>query len=122
MGYFFIHYNFIVPINSSSSIKQFWFSVDDKNGTAPTVYKNEGNYYVVNQDQVFFNPMMSQVNVVANGTSGYGTVGSGFTRVYSLVVAVRIFTLPLPFTMLTIDVFRSATISTLQTSTVTLQI
>jgi len=33
--------------------------------------------------------MMSQVAVVANGTSGYGTANGGFTRVYTLVVAVR---------------------------------
>lgn len=92
LGYFFIHYNFIVPINSNSSINQFWFTVDDKNGTAPTVYNNEGNYYVVNQDKVFFAPMMSQVNVIANQTNGSASGGS--TRVYSLVVAVCIFNLP----------------------------
>jgi len=32
---------------------------------------------------------MSQVAIVANGTSGYGTTSNGFTRVYTLVVAVR---------------------------------
>ena len=90
LGYYFIHYNFVVPIISNSSINQFWFTVDDKNGTAPTVYNNEGHYYVVDQDEVFFAPMISQVAVVANGTSGYGTANGGFTRVYTLVVAVRI--------------------------------
>lgn len=100
LGYFFIHYNFVAPINSNFSIKQFWFSVNDNNGTAPTVYNNEGNYYVVNQDKVFFAPMMSQVDTVANGTDGYGTPSGGSTKVYTLVVAVRIFTLSFLFPML----------------------
>ena len=56
------------------------------------MYNNEGNYYVVNQDKVFFAPMMSQVNVIANQTNGSASGGS--TRVYSLVVAVCIFNLP----------------------------
>lgn len=91
LGYFFINYNFIVPINSNVSINQFWFSVDDKNGTAPTVYNNEGEYYIVDQDQVFFAPMMSHMDIVMNGTSGgYGNTSSTYTRVYTLVAAVRI--------------------------------
>ncbi|KAF8809049.1 L-ascorbate oxidase [Phlegmacium glaucopus] len=91
LGYFFIDYFFVIPINSTSSINQFWFSVDDKNGTAPTVYNNGGDFYIVDQDQVFLAPMMSHVDVVANGTNAgpYGSSSVGFTRVYTLVAAVR---------------------------------
>lgn len=95
LGYFFIYYYFIVPIQSASSINQFWFSVDDKNGTAPTVYNNEGSYYIADQDQVFLVPMMSHMDLVANTTNaaGYPNSNGGYTRVYTLVAAVRIFLL-----------------------------
>jgi len=84
LGYYFINYNFILPINSNSSIKQFWYTVDDKNGTTPTMYNNEGNYYVVDQDQVFLAPMMSSMNLVVNTSSN-----GGYTKAYTLVAAVR---------------------------------
>ena len=87
LGYYFINYNFVLPINSNTSIKQFWFTVDDKNGTSPTTYNNGGNYYVVDQDQVFLAPMMSSMNLVVNASSSYG----GNTKTYTLVAAVRIF-------------------------------
>ena len=86
LGYYFINYNFVLPINSDSSIKQFWFTVDDKNGTAPTTYNNDGNYYVVDQDQVFLAPMMSSANRVVNASNT-----GGFSMGYSLVAAVRNF-------------------------------
>ena len=89
LGYYFINYNFVLPIKSDSSIKQFWFTVDDKNGTTPTMYNNEGNYYVVNQDQVFLAPMMSSMNLVVNASSSNG----GYSKAYTLVAAVRIFSL-----------------------------
>jgi len=128
LGYFFINYNFVVPITSTSSINQFWFSVDDKNGTAPTVYNNEGDFYIVNQDQVFLSPMMSRVDVVANSTNAgnYGSSSVGYTRVYTLVAAVRnhFFLLSYFFSSgdanIT-DALRSATVPTLPMSTATLQ-
>jgi len=91
LGYFFINYNFIVAINSNLSINQFWFSVDDKNGTAPTVYNNEGDFYIVDQDQVFLAPMMSHVDVIANASNpgSYGSASGGYMRMYTLVAAVR---------------------------------
>ena len=90
LGYFFIFYSFIVPINYNASISQFWFTVDDTNGT--TMYNNEGDFYVVGQDQIFLAPMMSNVSIVANGSTGaYGSASSGYTRVYSLVAAVGFF-------------------------------
>ena len=86
LGYYFINYNFILPIDSTSSIKQFWFTLDDKNGTTPTTYNNNGNYYVVDQDQLFFVPMMSSMNRVVNASNT-----GGYSNEYSLVAAVRIF-------------------------------
>jgi len=84
LGYYFINYNFVLPIDSKLSIKQFWFTVDDKNGTTPTTYNNGGNYYILNQDQVFFAPMMSSMNLVVNASNT-----GGYSREYTLVVAVR---------------------------------
>ena len=92
LGYYFINYNFVLPINSKSSIKQFWFTLDDKNGSTPTTYDNGGNYYVVDQDQVFLAPMMSSMNRVVNATNT-----GGFSNGYSLVAAVRFFFSPYSF-------------------------
>jgi len=91
LGYYFINYNFVVPINSNLSINQFWFTVDDQNGTAATVYNNENDFYVVDQDQIFLAPMMSHVDVIANASDpgSYGSASGGYTRVYTLVAAVR---------------------------------
>jgi len=58
--------------------------VDDKNGTTPTTYNNNGNYYVVDQDQIFLAPMMSSMSRVVNGSNS-----GGFSSGYSLVAAVR---------------------------------
>jgi hypothetical protein len=82
LGYYFINYNFVLPINYKSSIKQFWFTLDDKNGSTPTMYDNGGNYYVVDQDEVFLAPMMSSMNRAVNASGG-------FSNEYSLVAAVR---------------------------------
>jgi len=93
----FITYNFIVPIDSTASISQFWFQVDEKDGSKPTVYKNgdtskggspsSGSGYILDQDQVLFVPMLSHMNVVSNGNTSAS--GESFTRKYSLVAAVR---------------------------------
>ena len=88
LGYYFINYNFVLPIDPKLSIKQFWFIVDDKNGTTPTTYNNGGNYYILNQDQVFLAPMMSSMNLVVNASNT-----GGYSREYTLVAAVRIFPL-----------------------------
>ena len=53
------------------------------------MYNNEGNYYVVDQDQVFLAPMMSSMNLVVNASSSNG----GYTKAYTLVAAVCIFSL-----------------------------
>jgi len=95
-------YSFIVPITSTASISKFWFEVDEKDGSKPTVYKNgdtskggspgSGSGYVVDQDQVLFVPFSSHVTVIPIGltTRGGSPVGTtSFTRRFTLVAAVR---------------------------------
>jgi len=95
-------YNFIVPITSTASISKFWFEVDEKDGSKPTVYKNgdtskggspgSGSGYVVDQDQVLFVPFSSHVTVIPIGLTARGgsPVGAtSFTRRFALVAAVR---------------------------------
>ena len=104
LGYTFIHYEFVVPIDSSSSISTFWFEVADMNGKGATVYKNGGSGYVIDQDKVLFVPMSSHVDFVTAATSsvstrslsdlnrrGGGPLGPAVAqdKIYSLVVAVK---------------------------------
>jgi len=104
LGYAFVLYEFVVPIDPAESISKFWFEVDDKNGKGVTAYKNGGNGYVVDQDQVFFVPWSSHVDHVdAANTSvssrslpdlqrrGGGPLGAAVDqdKIYSLVVAVK---------------------------------
>ncbi|CAA7271852.1 unnamed protein product [Cyclocybe aegerita] len=97
LGYYFLNYHFVVPIDSTASISKFWFRVDENDGSSPTIYNNgetsgSGNGYPVDQDQVLLAPMMSHVDVVSNGsyTKTYtNRNGESFTRLYTLVAAVR---------------------------------
>lgn len=92
LGYYFLNYNFVVPINSVASITKFWFSVDEHDGSKPTIYNNGGSGYVFDQDKVLFVPMLSHVALISNSTvpqTYTNRVGDGYTRHYSLVVAVR---------------------------------
>jgi hypothetical protein len=81
-NYTFINYNFVVPIDSSSSISKFWFRVDEKNGSSPTVYNNGGNGYVLEQDQILFVPTVSHQDLVQLPDGNY-------TKTYRIVTAVR---------------------------------
>lgn len=92
MGLYFLEYNYVVPIDGNASITKFWFSVDEKDGSTPTVYDNGGSGYVVDQDQILFIPMSSHVDVVSNTTIAQTYTNrdaTAYTRVYSLVAAVR---------------------------------
>lgn len=104
MGYTFAHYDFVVPIDPSVSISQFWFAVDDKNGKGATTYKNGGSGYVVGQDQVLFVPLLSHSVSVDDTTTnissrslpnvhrrGGGPVGPYVPqdKVYQLVAAIK---------------------------------
>jgi len=91
MGVYFVHYNFVVPIEGPASISKFWFEVDEHNGTSTTVYNNGGNDYVIAQDQVIFVPTMSTAFFRSNDsyTKTYtNRNGEAFTKVYNLTVAV----------------------------------
>jgi hypothetical protein len=102
LGYTFVHYQFVVPIDSSASISKFWFEVDDKNGKGVTAYKNGGSGYVMDQDQVLFVDTLSHSDFVAASSvsarsipklhrRGGGPLGPAVAqdKVYSLVVAVK---------------------------------
>jgi len=92
LGYYFINYNYAVPINTNASMAKFWFVVNEHNGSQPTTYNNGGSGYVIDQDQVLFVPMSSNMALIPNTTytqTYTNGVGDGYTRHYSLVVAVR---------------------------------
>ena len=82
--YTFINYNFVVPIDASASISKFWFEVDEKNGSAPAVYNNGGDGYVLDQDQVLFVPTLSHQDLLQDADGN-------FTHSYLIVAAVKIF-------------------------------
>ncbi|TFK30217.1 L-ascorbate oxidase [Coprinopsis marcescibilis] len=95
LGTRFISYDFVVPISSSQSISKFWFEVDEKNGERATKINNDGLDYPIDQDEVFFVPMLSTVEVFSNGTDEKIYInrnqveGEAFHRSYNLVVGVR---------------------------------
>ncbi|PPR01093.1 hypothetical protein CVT26_015999 [Gymnopilus dilepis] len=92
LGYYFLNYNFVVPVDTNASVAKFWFVVDEHDGSKPTTYNNGGGDYVIDQDQVLFIPMSSHMDTIANTsyTQTYtNRVGDGYTRHYNLIVAVR---------------------------------
>ncbi|KAF8621504.1 hypothetical protein AX15_007736 [Amanita polypyramis BW_CC] len=91
MGITFIRYKFVVPINSTTSVSNFWFQVDERNGTHPTVYNNGGNGYELQQDQIISVPAMGSITFVANPTRRGGGPPSNvtYTTTYNLVAGVR---------------------------------
>lgn len=91
MKLFFVHYQFVVPIDSRASVAKFWFEVDEHNGTSATVYNNNGDDYVIQQDQVMFVPTLSSAAFRSNGsyTQTYtNRHGEYFTKIYNITVAV----------------------------------
>ena len=93
LGYSFLLYNFVVPIDTNASISKFWFKVDEMDGSAATTYDNGGSGYPLDQDQVLFVPMLSRVDIVPVDATSAQTYtnryGQNYTRIYSLVAAVR---------------------------------
>ncbi|KAF8077707.1 L-ascorbate oxidase [Lyophyllum atratum] len=91
-GYSFINYNFVVPVDASASISNFWFEVDEHDGKGPTAYKNGGNGYPVEQDQILFVPTLSTTALVHNSTlerRGGGAPVTGLVKEYTIAAAVR---------------------------------
>ncbi|PFH51753.1 hypothetical protein AMATHDRAFT_58608 [Amanita thiersii Skay4041] len=107
LGKYFINYNFVVPIDPTTSISKFWFEVDEKDGSKPTVYDNERDDYVVDQDQLIFVPTLGSTDYRLNPTRrGGGPVGGSnqtFTRTYTLVAGVRQESNPSTVTMSVFD-------------------
>ena len=90
-GFTFINYNFIVPIDYNASISRFWFTVDEKDGSSPTVYKNGGDGYPVIQDQLLFVPTLSHNTLVQNSSlvaRGGCSPITGLVNQYTIVAAV----------------------------------
>ncbi|KAF8236293.1 L-ascorbate oxidase [Tricholoma matsutake] len=92
-NYSFINYNFVFPVDPVASISGFWFRVDEKNGSTPSVYNNGGSNYVVEQDQLLFVPMLSH-QVLADSSQpqrrgGSGPSGVNYFKEYTIVAAVR---------------------------------
>lgn len=108
MGFSFVHYKFVVPITAAQSISKFWFEVDEHNGTTATVYNNEGDSYVVPQDQVVFVPTLSTAafrsnnSYVKNYTNRNGEV---FTKTLNFTAAVRWHDLSAVYPQLTLSRF-----------------
>ncbi|KAG6877011.1 hypothetical protein C0993_011072 [Termitomyces sp. T159_Od127] len=91
-GFTFINYDFVVPINSDASISKFWFTVDEKDGSSPTTYRNGGNGYPLVQDQLLFVPSLSRSTLVQNSSlvaRGGGSPITGLVNQYTIVAAVR---------------------------------
>ena len=63
LGYYFMNYNFIVPIDSSQSIARFWFEVDEGDGSAVRTEDQDGAAFVL-QDAV----------MLADSTCNTGTI------------------------------------------------
>jgi hypothetical protein len=96
LGYAFARYEFLVPIDPSASISNFWFEASDG-----TVYNNGGKGYVIDQDQVLFVPSLSHADTQAASSTelssrmlhrrGGGPIGpaTAQNKIYSLIVAVK---------------------------------
>ncbi|KAJ7025119.1 L-ascorbate oxidase [Mycena alexandri] len=52
-------YDFVAPINATTSISKFWFEINENDGSPVTVLDNEGSGYVITQDRVLYVPHSS---------------------------------------------------------------
>ncbi|KAG6848007.1 hypothetical protein H0H93_004236, partial [Arthromyces matolae] len=53
-------YSFSVQAPLNASISKFWFVVDENDGTEKTVVDNHGTGFVIEQDTVLFNPVLTK--------------------------------------------------------------
>jgi hypothetical protein len=102
LGYFFVNYNFVVPVDSAASVSKFWFRVDENDGKGFKKYDNGGDGYFIDQDQLLFVPTLSNSELIQNQTAanallsdstlqrrGGGNGTEGLVKKYNFVVAVR---------------------------------
>jgi hypothetical protein len=74
----FLGYDFAVPIFTNQSVSKLWFEVNEENGSAPIVYDNDGQGYIIPQGEVIYVPWLSTKHFTSDGT---GLVSNGFTIV-----------------------------------------
>ncbi|TFK42386.1 heme peroxidase [Crucibulum laeve] len=80
LGYYFVNYQFAVPIDSSASISMFWFEVDEHDGTTASIHDNEGTGYKIAQDNVLYAPTLSSATFQR---------GEDSVKTYHIVAAIR---------------------------------
>ena len=92
LGYRFVHYQFVVPLDASTSLGRFWFEVDDTaSGGKKTVVSNDaggqgkaaGKGYYLPEDRVFLVPTISHTTIT--NSTGDPLV----TRIHEIYVATR---------------------------------
>lgn len=84
----FFGYDFAVPIFANQSVSKFWFEVNEGNGSAPIIYDNGGNGYVIPQDEVIYVPWLSTKQFTADSTglvSNSFTIVAGVSEVFSIL-------------------------------------
>ncbi|KAE9398044.1 hypothetical protein BT96DRAFT_1020381 [Gymnopus androsaceus JB14] len=72
-------YSFNATINATSSISQFWFEIDNNDGSEPIIVDNGGSGFVIAQDTVFVDVGRSKLLIDL----------SAGTQMLKIVVAVR---------------------------------
>jgi hypothetical protein len=60
--------DFAVPIFANQSVSEFWFEVNEENGSAPIGYDDSGKGYIFPQDEVIYVPWLSTKQFTADGT------------------------------------------------------
>lgn len=53
-------YLFNATINATCSISNFWFEINDNDGSEPTVVDNGGGGFVIEQDSLFVDTLRSE--------------------------------------------------------------
>ncbi|GLB35585.1 putative peroxidase family protein [Lyophyllum shimeji] len=72
------NYKFTTQIPLNASIAKFWFEVDEKDGSAPSIVDNDdGSGFEIDQDTVLFDPSRTTI------------VSEGFSGVFVIVVGVK---------------------------------
>ncbi|KAF8061772.1 heme peroxidase [Lyophyllum atratum] len=68
------HFSAQIPLNAS--ISKFWFEVDEKDGSPPTIVENGGSGFEIDQDTVLFDPARTTI------------VSLGFDAIFMVAVGV----------------------------------
>ncbi|KAF8151527.1 heme peroxidase [Crassisporium funariophilum] len=96
-GLTFASYQFSVALVANQSVSKFWFEVDEQNSTSPVVYKNGGDGYVIQQDEVIYAPQLS------NSSTLFNKNGPGLHSIVTIVAGIRSINKPSQFTLTAFD-------------------